>query len=301
MNSLLFEQIDNSGLVKHGKVDREAISKLTVTDIIDFVQQSLDLTDTTDLQGDKELFTHSASLSLGGGPWPCFHFECRKRKAEELAQFAAFYSDRVYICNFLADILSCLEHAKSPDEFQLKTHLESHLVVLNTLRPLIEAEAIVPIKIPNYCPHCFAEHILKQSDELRVKKGIEHLANRYRKETTFTLKKLCEHRYTLEMTGPEELIEHGKIFQELSNIPLGFLAKHPKVKKQIESGIEVRLSNKAIKDLHFDEHLAQEIFSNVRFELITSQCLNAKFVTERTIDIDLIKNISCDRDIDRRN
>lgn len=298
MNSLLFEQIDNSGLVKQGKVNREAISRLTITDIIDFVKQSVELTDAADLQGEKELFTHSASLSLGGGSWPCAYVECRKRKAEEIAQFAAFYSDRVYIHNFLADIISHLEHSKSPDE--VKKHLRSDLQVLNILRPLIEAEAIIPITVPACCPHCFAQHVLKQSDELRVKKGIEHLANRYRMETTFSLI-FNKHEYILRMKGPEDLFEHGGRIRVLSNPPLGFLAKHPKVKKQIESGKEVRLPKKTIKDMHFDEDLAQMIFTNVRFELIASQCLNAKFVTERTIDIDLIKNISCDKNIDRRN
>ncbi len=300
MNSLLFEQIDNSGLVKQGKVDSEAISRLTVTDIIDFVQQSVELTDAADLPGEKELFTHSASLSLGGGSWPCANVECRKRKAEEIAQFAAFYSDRVYIHNFLEDILGRLEHDKSPDEAELKTQLDFDLQVLNILRPLIEAEAIIPITTPAYCPRCFAEHILKQSDELRVKKGIEHLTNRYRIETTFLLQ-LDKHEYILKMKGPEELIEHGRRLRVLRNPPLEILAKHPNVKKQIESGEEVRLSNKAIEDMHFDEDMAQTIFRNVRFELITSQCLSAKFVTERTIDIDLIKNISCDGDINRRN
>lgn len=299
MNSLLFEQIDNSGLVKKGKVDSEAISRLTVSDIIDFVQQSVELTDATDLQGEKELFTHSASLSLGGSSWPCAYVKCRKRKAEEIAQFAAFYSDRVYIHNFLEDLLH-FDQDNPPDEFELKTQLDFDLQVLNILRPLIEAEAIIPITIPACCPHCFAQHILKQSDELRVKKGIEHLTNRYRMETTFSLQ-LDKHEYILKMKGPEDLIEHGGRIRVLRNPPLQILAKHPNVKKQIESGKEVRLSNKAIKNMHFDEDIAQDIFLNVRFELIASQCLNANFVTERTIDIDLIKNISCDRDIDRRN
>jgi len=299
MNSLLFEQIDNSGLVKQGKVNKEAISRLTKTNIIDFVQQSVDLTDATVLQGEKELFTHSASLSLGGGSWPCENVECRKRKAEEIAQFAAFYSDRVYIHNFIADFLLHFDQDNPPDEFEIKFHLVNDLEVLNILRPLIEAEAIIPITIPYCCPHCFAEHILKQSDELRVKKGVKHLANRYRKETTFSLR-LYKHEYILDIKGPEDLIEHERRLRVLSNPPLG-LDKHPQVKKQIESGKEVRLSKKAIEDMHLDKNLAQKIFRNVRFELIASQCLNSKFVTERTIDIDLIKNISCDRDIDRRN
>jgi len=263
------------------------------------VKQSVDLTDATDLQGEKELFTHSASLSLGGGSWPCAYVKCRKRKAEEIAQFAAFYSDRVYIHNFLTDILLYSHHGKFPDEFAIKSHLVNDLEVLNLLRPLIEAEAIVPITMPDYCPHCFAERVLKQSDELRVKKAVDHLANRYRKETTFSLK-FDKHKYILKMEGPEELIEHGPRITVLSNPPLG-LSKHPKVKEQVDSGKEVRLSNKAIVDMQFNEDTAQIIFLNVRFELIASQCLIANFVTERTIDIDLIKNISCDRDIDRRN
>ena len=300
MNSLLFEQIDNSGLVKQGKVDSEAISRLTVTDIIDFVQQSVELTDAADLQGEKELFTHSASLSLGGGSWPCAYVECRKRKAEEIAQFAAFYSDRVYIHNFLGDLILHFDRDNPPDESELQFNLMSDLQVLNMLRPLIEAEAIVPITVPNCCPHCFAERVLKQTDDLRVKRGIEYLTNRYRMETTFSLQ-LDKHEYILKMKGPEDLIEHGGRIRVLRNPPLEILAKHPNVKKKIESGKEVRLSNKAIEDMHFDEDMAQDIFLNVRFELTASQCLNAKFVTERTIDIDLIKNISCDVDIDRRN
>ena len=109
MDSLLFEQIENAGLVVDGAPNFEAVSKMTAFDIVEFAAQSRDLTSASLLPQESGLLTHSASFSLGGSAWPCSTLECRLEKSRQLAQFAAFYSDKIYIRNFLVDHLRHLE------------------------------------------------------------------------------------------------------------------------------------------------------------------------------------------------
>src|SRR5712691_5652954 len=127
MNSLLFEQIDNSDLLVEGAPNFDAVSKMTAFDIIEFASQSRDLTSAVDLPRQSGLLTHSASFSLGGSAWPCSAVDCRLEKARQLAQFAAFYSDKVYIRNFIVDHLRHLESKKYPNEFLMQSNFANDL------------------------------------------------------------------------------------------------------------------------------------------------------------------------------
>jgi hypothetical protein len=115
MNHLLFEQIDNAGLTVNGSLNIEAISKMTAIDIIKFAEQSRELTLAQNIVQQEGLLTHTASFSLGGSSHPCSDIMCRIEKARQLTQFAAFYSDRIYIHNFIADHLNHLESDNYPN------------------------------------------------------------------------------------------------------------------------------------------------------------------------------------------
>ena len=147
MHNLLFEQIDNSGLIRNGQVNFDAISKMTAFDIIEFADESRELTSAQDIPQQSGLMTHSASHSLGGSSWPCSALGCRLEKVRQLAQFAAFYSDKVYIRNFIVDHLRHLENNKYPNEFLMQSALADDLAVYQFLRPLIEAGIVIRITV----------------------------------------------------------------------------------------------------------------------------------------------------------
>lgn len=71
--------------------------------------------------------------------------------------------------------------------------------------------------------------------------------------------------------------------------------------KKSKDGIEIPLSHNMVRKLEFDKYLANEVMSNIIFELATSLCLGTTFLTERDLDIQLLKQLSTDPAIEQRN
>jgi len=300
MNNLLFEQIDNAGLLVDGNPNIEAVSKMTAIDIVEFAEQSRELTSAENLAQQEGLFTHSASFSLGGSSWPCWSLECRIGKTRQLAQFAAFYSDRIYVHNFIADHLRHLESEKYPNEAMMQGAFANDLAVLQYLRPLIEAGIVVPITTPHHCPHCFIKEVLHHDTDKRLRNAVEHLAARYAKELTYSLFKDKSGLFNLVMKGPDDLVEHSYLAIVTPDSPPHY-KKDRHLRKQINQGIEVQLSRQVVEEMQLDVQMTERVFQNIVFELVAAQCLNTSFVTERQIEIALLNDLTTDDKIQTRN
>jgi len=300
MNSLLFEQTDNAGLIVDGLPNVEAVAKMTAIDIVEFADQSKELTSARDLPTQSGLLTHLASFSLGGSTWPCWSVECRLEKARQLAQFAAFYSDKVYIRNFFVDHLRHLESEKYPNEALMQDTFFNDLVVFEYLRPLIEAGIIVPITTPHHCPHCFVREILHQESDTRLSDALKSLTRRYLKELSYSLYKDKNGLFNLVMKGPEDLLEHAYLAIVTPEPPPHY-KKDRRLRKQIDQGIEVRLTDTMVEEMQLDIQMTDRVFQNVVFELVTSQCLNTNYVTERDIEVALLNDITTDESLQARN
>ena len=300
MSSPLFEQIDNAGLIKNGEVNHKAVSKLTAMDIIEFAYQSVKSTSVSDLPSAKDLFAHSASIPLGGGRWPCEELRCRLGRAYQLAQFAAFYSDKVYIHNFIGDHLKHLDSEKYPDEDLMRFNFMTDITILQFLRPFIESELIVPISSDVFCPHCFVESVLKPEGDKRLKQGLRKLAKRYQTELSYSIRLQKNGSFALIIKGPEDLIEHGEQVMVAKDVP-AFLEIMPRLAERVSRGEEVVIREYLVRKLELDIILANRVFQNAFFSLATSKCLGASFVTARELDVSFINSISCDTNINRRN
>lgn len=301
MNSLIFEQIDNAGFIRNGEINTEKISKLTPFDIIEFAQESAEITSASDLNPEKNLFTHSASMSLGAGRRPCSELGCRLDRANELSQFAAFYSDKIYMHNFIAEHLRHLESKQYPDEQLMRMNFVYDMVVFDFLRPFIEAEIIIPITAPNHCPHCFVESILKDENDTRLKHAFEELVEKYNKGISYSIQRDDSGLFNMRLEGSDELLNHGFRAYVSNEMPIYFKKGQKALKKRLLDGEKVILSKKAIQDMEIDVQLADEVFRNAYFSLSTAHCLNTSFVTERELDISFINSITPDKEIDRRN
>lgn len=144
--NILFELLRNTGFIKDDEVDIDRVARATPTEIIDLSTESAELTSAEHMPRNRSAFAHSASLSLGGGGEPCMELKCRTKRVNELIQFAALYSDKIYIHNFLSNFAAHKQDA--PDEAgisHMRKVLANDLQVLSQLRPLIEAGRIVPI------------------------------------------------------------------------------------------------------------------------------------------------------------
>lgn len=297
MSSLLFEQLDNSGFVRNGELNLSLIEHSSPIDIIDFAQESINITSAENFNKDNSVFSHSASLALGGGRSPCASLECRIKKVKELTQFATFYADRVYIHNFLGDYK---KHVDRPlNETEIRKNFADDLRILLELRPLIESGRIIPITAPYYCPHCLVKHSFGQEDDRRLRKAINWLIEKYNKNLVISLLAIDKNYFFLSK-GPESLLEHGsQVFLTHELHPA--LKKMPNISAKIKLNKETRLTKAMVKKIEYDKHLAYGTFQSILFELATSQCLNTCFLSDKAVEIEFLMNVSNNFTINRRN
>ena len=208
MTALIIEQLENADLISGNSVNSEKIHSLNLFEILDIAAESVELTTIDENKNDHTGFSHSASLSLGGSSYPCSSLKCRLDKVKHLAQFAALYSDRIYIHNFFADHLKHLDRETPPNEELLRKRFATDVAMYGFLRPLITAGYITPVTPPRYCSHCFAEHILGHDDDKNLHRVFEGLTDRYSDSITATLD-WHPGKYNVRIRGPESLIEHG--------------------------------------------------------------------------------------------
>ncbi len=158
MPHILFELLENAGFIKETVINTEQIARAKRSWLVDAAVQSAELSPASSISNAGSIFSHTASLSLSGGMWPCANIECRLNRAKELAQFAAFYSDRVIMNNGLFTSVGRFEQA---DLDEARSAFHDELEILIVLRPLIESGLIVPVTMStNTCFHCLGRRAL---------------------------------------------------------------------------------------------------------------------------------------------
>ena len=299
MSSELFEAMENQGLISGNKVNLNNVKKLSTSEIIDFVTQTRELTSSKHMSREKSPYAFSSSISLGGGASPCSDLNCRLDKAKNLAQFSALYSDRIYINYYPNEYLNHLEKIETIDKEDLQIRFANDLRVLSYFRPLIESQKVIPITHPNYCPHCLAITSFGKDAEKRFNNIFSSLTKRYNKEMIVAVEKKGS-TYGLGITASEELLEHGftSIF---SKTPFPNIEKMPEILSQLHEGKIVILSPSEIRKLGLAEMLARRVRRDLGFELASTQSINTNFLTDRDLDIEVLKDLSGDPTIDERN
>src|ERR1044071_9429474 len=300
---ILFEQLENAGYIKGDSVDLEKVQRATLTEIIELSTESAELTSAEQLIREKNSFAHSASLSLGGGIHPCSNLPCRLRRADELSQFAALYSDKVYIQNFLAR-WAVSKHAIE-DSAALRMHLANSLEVILRLRPLINANRVIPVTTPeSSCPHCLLNELdTMENFDPKVKHGLtsakEYLQRRFLTEAKFTIK-MKGGDYIIDVWAPEDLVEHGHYSTTMEEKPEGLQAL-PEVRQRLMRGQEVKLSQKHVVKLEHHDMEVGTILQNILFEFTVSQSFGTSFLTERPIHIKLLQTLTTSSQQEKRN
>ena len=300
MSKELFESIEQEGLLNRGRVNLRKIKKLSLSKIVDFAQRTQELTLSDRMNREKTLYSFSSSFSLDGGIYPCSTIRCRLKNATKLSQFSALYGDKIYINYYPNDFAKHPERLHSNEIESIQNQLANDLSVLSYLRPLIEAQKIVPITHLNSCPQCLAEKSFGSDADRRFNKISRHLSKRYSEEITVTLEKDND-LYIMLVRGSEELLEHGGgSFR--STTPFPDLQKHlPEIFRQVERGKKVTLLPTEVRKSNINRFLTQRVFDNTAFELASAQSLNTSYLTDRTLDIDVIRSLSGDSTINERN
>ncbi len=298
MHHILFELLQNAGFLKGSVINTGRIARAKRSELVSIAEQSADLTPTCSVTNLDSVFSHTASLSLGGGPTPCAAAECRMKRARELVQFAAFYSDRVFVNNNL--FASAGQYQVSPID-KARAAFHDDLEVILVFRPLIESGIIVPITpTTTLCYHCLGKSALPDRDRRRFDDSLRRFAQRFEAETEAALECRGYGSVGLKIKGSEELVEHGFMYQEWGRI--NKLAKdHPRLAMRLKSSRDVLLSRAQRKNFEVDTDMAHSLFNDIGFEMAVSQCLKASIVTSRQVHVEILNDFVKNDGLNRRN
>lgn len=291
METPLRDLFENPGLMVDGKPVFKSIQKASLRQIADLCRQSGDISSCENLQPVPSIFNHTASLPLGGDRYPCESISCRLQKLKELAQFAALYSDKVYVRNFLNDYAD-EEHLTKLDKDLVLDKFQKDLIVFSTLLPLIEAGKVQLITFQKICPHCLSLQSLQQNAGPQYDKASKDLEKRYYSEVDYSLR-YREGALVLEARGPEILVPHGEshyISRDMTQ--LGIPAAHL-IKKTKAAG-EVKLTSAQAKRIKAAKHFFGPVIDSIAFELGGAHFLKTSYLSDSELEVNFIRNVTTD-------
>lgn len=201
---LLFEFLKDFGLVKRNRVNASLVESLPRRDLYRVVELLTHLTETQEPNTTKTVFSYSASQSLASR-WNCTFLPHRLVQLNHLANFAAFYSDCVYVENCFLDY----EHFD--DLNMLRETLHDDLWMLIAMKPLLDAGRI-KIYTPEMhsCLHCF-ETVFGKDTRRRIEKGHKVLTRDYFENSTASLIEYNRGAVKFELNGPEPFFKHPMV------------------------------------------------------------------------------------------
>ena len=295
----LLDLLDNAKILQDDRIDVRRVLKLSAGQIKDIGKQASIVTQPTAAAA-RDRFSHIATLSLGGATVPCAGLDCRIRHIDQLVPFAALYSDRVYVHNFLSDHSEHPHSGLVPSLDDRRYKLLDDLQVLLRVRPLIEAGLIVPVTATGeVCNQCVALGAFGTGADKRFSRERKRLAARFAEEMSVVLEHTAG-EWSIQCKAPVDLLEHGGTY-ELYEEPPDPLLDAPRLLKRAINGESVTLSRNARRELAIDEHAANGVFGSVIFEMAVSQALGSSFLSDTNLPIEILAAVSGDADLTRRN
>jgi hypothetical protein len=207
-------------------------------------------------------FSFVANSSLSGGSHPCSDPGCRKRNIDNLCSFATLYADEVYIQNPFENLmLRGGTKIREVDRQELIAGVFNYLY----LRPLIDRGVIkYATNMMAFCEHHMDSLAKPLSDEIfRREEKLKKLLHSNLLDhcsVTFNYPKTNDANPFFEISGPEELIEHGGIyFHAYDPIP-------PVFSKFQGNGDSYRLSRAEIEDNEILRHIIDPILNDLSMQ-----------------------------------
>ena len=218
----------------------------------------------------------------------------------ELARFAALYSNRVYIHNLLADHAPSWGHPPDEDSFEFRQDLIEDLTVFLQIRPLIESGRIIVFSPPaTTCPYCYAKSIFGSKADQRLQRAMAQISRDLAKGTPIEFYS-DEFGYAAYFSTAKNLFRHQTHLIPFEGLPEP-IASHSRLAKRIESGEKVLLPPKVARDLGIHEMLATDVLAALRYQMSVADIVGASFLTHRDIDLRILSYVSGDKEFDRRN
>jgi len=298
--SSLLELLENTGLVHGSRIDERRALRLSAGHLSDLGAQAAAVTRPEDLRLEPGSLTHSATLSLGGGTEPCANLECRLRHIDQLIPFAAFYSDRVYIHNFLSNHEHEPHSGYVPSLAERRYTLLDDLQIIQRIRPLIEAGLIIPVtSTGEVCNQCIALGAFGGDADKRFARERRRLARRFFAEMSVAVE-YRDGEWDIHCDAPEDLLEHGGMIISHGEPPEA-IRTMPRILERALNGEHVELSRGVRRQLRQHDDAASDVFGSVVFEMAVSQVLGTSYLSDTRLPIDVLSAISGDADLARRN
>jgi len=281
---------ENSGFIQDNKPVWKRIRKAKLTKIADLCEQSCDISSYSALQPRPSIFSHTASAALGGDRHPCSSLECRLERVRQLVQFAALYSDKVYIRNLFQDYTD-ISQLKKPRDLILGRFTED-LLILSALLPLINAGRIQLVTFQGICPHCLSLEALEQNAKSDYDKAITDLTKRYLKEISYSVL-YKEGSLALVGHGHQDLIPHGELLLEFTD-PADLLSKAPSLLRKAKTTGEIKLTTAQANKIQAAQYFADPIITSVAFELGGTHFLKTSYLSDNDLELSFIRSLSKD-------
>jgi hypothetical protein len=300
----MIETIRRSNLLCKGSVSESAIDAMPIWKIFDLAEKLANSTIYGEVKGQAstEILTHSASLSLGGGPQDCIWLGCRVERIRRLARFALMYSDRVFVQNPLNDYGALATRVAREDEAYLRERFHDDLCVIMEMEPLLEHGEIVLFTSPHHlCPDCLAEQALGAGAGERLRLARKRLVDSFSVNTKATISYIPEVPcYSIGWEGPEFYFEHGTSISHVEKPPAA-LSNKRKLLAEVLSGKTVQIPQNVSKKLDDHKIHASNVVRSVRAHLSVALATSSSFLTNRELDLSVLQSLADNTSLDRRN
>lgn len=242
-------------------------------------------------------FNFFANSQLSGFPYPCSSIDCRKGHLEQLARFAALYSDTVVIQNPFATISN--SSLEKEDSEYLKRIVLSDIKTLLPFRSMFEAGIFNFSKNNfNLCHGCLAK-LLEYEEKIFRKKIFQ--VRKILEEDFFKKVKVYGKDYGdfsfFKYIGDDEIIPHGSILtcknnddsnksiierlQELTDISD---EEYSLVGNFEEFGRKYKFTKKKIKERGVYDHLISRISIDYFMQEFYSKINSSTYLTNMGIE-----------------
>jgi len=304
-----FELLDKYNLNSHNKIERKIMNDFSFAKIANLgeefynsVENESNPVGISDIKNYQFLANSRMSALYGTG---CREWSCRLQKIDNLARFAALYSDCIYVQNYFCRYFHLSEHLKdlSNQYFHelIRNSLAGDLKILLEIKALVISGIIrfIPTEIL-LCPQCHQNLILDIGLLSKsLKKSLVDIEKSLSTSTSadlIVLPKPDPHthtKYIFKVDCDEDLFEHGGFYnykQFLPSVLERKIHKHPSTrvfslsqKEIIKSGLINSLLNQMALDIYFLQYYQSKN--------------NIKYLTDNNIEINLLRSISNDQSL----
>lgn len=297
-----FERLRKLNIIRRNKLQPEVLEKMSFSNALDLIDEMSTATVGIDGHNTLSPYTHSASLSLGGERYSCSALECRRKKLNELARFAALYSDQVNINNFVAGYSPSFGHPPKKDNAYFRQDIRDDLRLLLEIQPLIESGSIRLFTLPTkYCPICFAQEVLGTETGKRIKSVRKILARQILEKLAVEISYDDEYEYPYQIheSGLEDIFGHS-IYRSEESLPVAIEQDKNKV-RQLHNGKTVRVTKDQLRKSRYAEGVALKLLRNCTYHLSVSSVLDTTPVTDHDIDVNILSYMTNNRVVEQRN